>query len=489
MLTKTYLEQSTPEAQGISSAAILAFVDAVEQAELELHSMMLVRHGQVVAKGWWTPYAAETPHMLFSLSKSFTSTAVGMAVAEGLLSVDDRVVGFFPDDLPGQVDDNLAAMTVYNLLTMNTGHDKDTTGAFFQAPDGNWAKGFLSLPVEHVPGTHFVYNSGATYMLSAIVQKLTGQTLLDYLTPRLFEPLGIEGATWQSCPRGINVGGWGLKIKTDDIANFGQLYLQEGNWQGQPLISPAWVAAATSAQVPNGPSDNPDWAQGYGYQFWRCRHDAYRGDGAFGQFCVVMPDQDAVLAITSGVRNMQAVLDLAWEHLLPAMQGAPLPADAGTQAALAERLSSLNLRPQSGKATSAVSAHVSAQSYRFEESEENEDGITLVQLDFGQSGTQLTMHDRDGEHRLDVGYGTWPAGRTRLGQHPSDPGYGPVAVSGAWTDDDTYTIRLCWTETPFIQTSTLRFVDDRLELTQRANVGFGPPESLERPTLVGRKVQ
>ena len=303
------LPRSTPAAQGVAAAGILAFVDAVEAASLGLHSLMLLRHGQVVAEGWWAPYSAAAPHMLFSLSKSFTSTAVGLAVAEGRLSVEDPVVDFFPAQAPRQVSANLAAMRVRHLLTMSTGHAADTTEAMTAAKDGNWVRAFLAQPVDHAPGAPFVYNSGATYMLAAIVQQLTGSTLLDYLTPRLLAPLGIEGATWESCPRGINTGGWGLSIKTEDIARFGQLYLQRGVWQGQQLIPATWVDAATARQVANGSNPDSDWEQGYGYQFWRCRHGAYRGDGAFGQYCLVLPDQDAVLAITAGVEDMQAVLN------------------------------------------------------------------------------------------------------------------------------------------------------------------------------------
>lgn len=485
MLTKAVVAHSTPEAQGIPTASILNFIDAVEQAELELHSLILKRHGNIVAQGWWAPYAPEQPHMLFSLSKSFTSTAIGIGVDEGLLAVDDRVVGFFPDALPEAVSDNLAAMTVHNLLSMNTGHDKDSGEALWSREDGNWVKGFLSLPVEHRPGSHFVYNNGASYMLSAILQKLTGQTLLDYLTPRLFEPLEIEGASWMTCPRGINTGGWGLKLKTGDIARFGQLYLQQGKWQGQQLVSPDWVAAATSAQVPNGPTENVDWEQGYGYQFWRCRHNAYRGDGAFGQFCVVMPDQDAVLAITSGLRNMQAVLNLAWEHLLPAMQAGSLPADAKRQAALAERLASLTLRTPAGKAVSPLAERFSGQRYDFAA---NEDGIRSIQLNAAPSGTALLIHDQNGEHQLAVGYGEWLAGITAFGRDERDSEDLRIALSGAWTADDTFTVRASWHETPFIATLTLRFVGDTLEYTHQINVGFGPPESLARPTLTGKKV-
>ena len=260
---------------------------------------MLVRHGHVVAEGWWAPYAAEAPHSLFSLSKSFTSTAVGMAIAEGKLSLDDEVLKFFPDDAPAEPSANLKAMRVSDLLRMSTGQQTEPP----RNPDQVWTKVFLAHPVPFKPGTHFLYNTSATYMLSAIVQKATGMTVLDYLRPRLFEPLGIEHPTWETSPQGVSTGGYGLSIRTEDIARFGQLYLQKGKWQGKQLVPAAWVEAATARQTSNGSDPKSDWAQGYGYQFWRCRHGAYRGDGAFGQFCVVLPEEDAVIAITSGLEG------------------------------------------------------------------------------------------------------------------------------------------------------------------------------------------
>ena len=196
------LPRSTPEAQGIPSAAITAFLAAVEQHDCGLHSLMLLRHGHVVAEGWWSPYPPSAPHILYSLSKSFTSTAIGLAVAEGRLSVDDPVLGFFSAEAPRKPSANLAAMRIRHLLSMSTGHDHDTTEYLWKRRDGDWPRAFLTRPVAYAPATHFLYNTGASYMLSAIIQRVTGQTLLEYLRPRLFEPLGIEGATWQTCPRG-----------------------------------------------------------------------------------------------------------------------------------------------------------------------------------------------------------------------------------------------------------------------------------------------
>jgi len=285
------LPRSTPEAQGLITAALDSFVAALDAAEPEIQTVMLLRHGQVVLEEAWAPYRLDDRHLLFSVSKSFTSTGVGLAIDAGLLSLDDQVISFFDaDELPETVSDNLAAMKVRHLLTMTTGHSKDTVDALSR--DRRMVKIFLGLDVEHEPGTVFVYNSGATYMLSAILQRLTGERLLDYLRPRLFEPLGATEATWQVSREGITVGGWGLSINTESLAAFGQLLLQHGEWQGKQLVPAEWFEAATSKQVPNDTEENPDWKQGYGFQFWRGRHNTYRGDGAFGQFCLVFPDYD-----------------------------------------------------------------------------------------------------------------------------------------------------------------------------------------------------
>ncbi|MCA9173753.1 MAG: serine hydrolase [Planctomycetales bacterium] len=313
------LPRSTPEAQGVSSAAIRDFIEAADREVDSMHSFMLVRHGHVVAEAWWGPESAEKPHVLWSLSKSFTSTAVGLAVAEGKLSVDDLVLKYFPDDAPAEPSANLRQMRVRDLLTMNAGHQDELN--WRAAAD--WAKAFLSHPVPHKPGTHFRYNTPATYMLSAIVQKVTGETVLEYLTPRLFEPLGIEKPHWDNSPQGISIGGYGLFLRTEDIAKFGQLYLQKGMWNGKQLLPAQWVEQATSKQVSNGSDPGRDWDQGYGFQFWRCRHGAYRGDGKDGQFCIVLPEQDAVVAITANTRNMQAQLNIVWDRLLPAFSDNP----------------------------------------------------------------------------------------------------------------------------------------------------------------------
>ena len=476
-MAKIELQRTTPEAQGISSSAVLNFVNRIEQDIQELHSFMLLRHGAVAAEGWWSPYRPERPHMLFSLSKSFTSSAIGLAVAEGRLSVEDAVVSFFPKETPKEIGPNLAAMRIRHLLSMSTGHAEDSLGRVARQRSRNWVKNFLSLAVEHEPGAHFVYNSGATYMLSAILQKVTGQKLLDYLTPRLFEPLGIQDAAWEVCPLGINTGGWGLSIKTEDIARFGQMYLQDGAWNGQQILPAAWVLDATTKHISNGSKPDSDWEQGYGYQFWRCQHNAYRGDGAFGQYCVVMPEQDAVLAITSGVVDMQSVLTLVWEKLLPACGPAALPADPAAHTALQDKLAALALAAQQGQ--SAAPAGMQVFSGRTARLQANPLKIKSACVTFNEEGGRLAVQRADGEQSVAFWNGQGLEGTTDLYKAFPWQGSQKCASSGCWTAADTLTITVRLFETPFYHSLACQFTPDGLQVTDTVNVGFDPERTVQ----------
>lgn len=461
------LPRTSPETQGIASAAVLRFVEALEIHEI--HSFMLLRHGSVVAEGWWSPYGREYPHMLFSVSKSFTSTAVGLAVAEERFSLDDPVLSFFPDEAPAAVNAHLAAMRVRHLLTMSTGHAEDTWSHLVDRPSENWVKSFFEVPVLHTPGTHFLYNTGATYMLSAIVQKTTGMKLVDYLQARLFEPLGIENATWEESPQGVNLGGIGLSITTEDMARFGQLYLQNGMWQGRRLLSEAWISEATTARISNGDEPESDWTQGYGYQFWRCRHCAYRGDGVFGQFCIVMPEQDAVLAITGGVDvfDMQQPLNLVWEILLPAMD--TLPDDADTQDTLASKLSSLSLPTVQGQAASPIASKISGQAYTVDA---NDLKIETIALNFEDSGCTLNLKTATGVETFPCGYGIWAQGKTGIFNEPDWAVPALIAISGAWTAEDCFAMIVRLVETPFFHRLVFHFVGDEMMVETWVNVSL-----------------
>ncbi|WP_461128741.1 serine hydrolase domain-containing protein [Spirosoma aerophilum] len=491
------LPRSLPETQGVAPSGLLDFVNTIEAKKLNVHSVMVLRHGQVVAEGWWAPYAPQLKHTLYSLSKSFTSSAVGIAVAEKRLSVDDKVVSFFPKDLPATISENLASMRVKDLLTMSTGHDKDTTPALREGSNTNWIKAFLAQPVEHKPGTFFVYNSGATYMLSAIVQKLTGQPVVEYLKPRLFGPLGIEGEDWEVDPNGINTGGWGLRLRTEDIAKFGQLYLQKGIWNGKRLISESWIADATRAEVQSkggkGDASVNDWIQGYGYQFWRCRHDAYRGDGAFGQYCIVLPKEDAVIAITSETGNMQAVLDAVWDHILPAIQGTGLPAEKIKQAALTQKLASLTLPPATSQTSTSVASQISGKTFSVAD---NASHVKDVSLTFGKDGCIFKLKDDQGEHQVLCGMGRWREGTTTFSVAPLSltptvvPGGNirKVAGSGGWLDANTFEMIWRFTETAHYDTVTCKFGKDGVDVAFKSSLSIINNTKDKRPVLEGKIV-
>jgi len=451
---------ATPEEEGISSRSILQFVEALETAQPDaIHSVMLRRHGKIVASGW-------------SLSKSFTSTAIGIAQDEGLLSIDDQVISFFPEDVPEEPSANLKAMRISDLLRMNTGHLHEPS--FRNMQNDNWAEAFLAHPVEFKPGTHFVYNSMATYMCSAIIQKVTGMTTLEYLTPRLFEPLGIENPTWESCPMGINVGGWGLSVRTGDISKLGQLYLQKGEWEDTPLISEDWVVEATGNRTSNGSNPESDWDQGYGYQFWQCRHNAYRGDGAFGQYCLVMPDQDAVLAITSGSNDLQGILNVVWEHLLPAMTEGSLPPDEEGLEQLHQKLQGLSISSAAGDESSPKASEVSGLIYTLDQ---NMRSFKSISFNFEAPTTEITITMDQGKSILRAGYQDMEPGEL------DDPGVvsDKVTVSGAWEDKDTYVVKLIYYETPQSVKFSFRFEDDKLYWDTEYQAAFMPGA----PQLIG----
>lgn len=480
------LPRSSPEQQGIASADILAFVEAADKEIDQMNSLIIVRHGHVVAEGWWAPYDADTPHILFSLSKSFTSTAVGLAIAEGKLNLDDQVLKFFPDEAPDEPSANLRAMRVRDLLRMNTGHQTEPP---IRVDDptkqkDTWTKTFLGQPVTFKPGTRFLYNSPATYMLSAIVQKVTGMTVRDYLRPRLFEPLGFKDPTWITSPQGITAGAYGLSIRTEEIARFGQLYLQKGIWNGKQLIPSSWVDQATSIQTSNGSAPTSDWDQGYGYQFWRSRHNSFRGDGAFGQYCMVIPELDAVVAITSGVRDMQKVMNLVWDKLLPAMKSGRLPENASARSQLQARLTRLEVKFPNGLSNSPALGSLSGKSFEFLE---NDRGIKAISFDFKSATPMLVVRTETGETRLPFGINSWVKSSgtftNGLDHFLSVPTNPLVATSAAWSADNTLTMKIVLYETPFYSTVNFKFEGDNLVIDSEQNVAFGQTKMAQ---LVGK---
>ena len=316
-------ERVAPEAVGVDTAAIQAFLDRAQAEQIDLHSVMLLRHGKVCFEKWWAPHSPDEFHDMWSFSKSLTSTAIGFAIQEGKLALNEKLVDIFPDKLPEVVSENLAKATVRDLLTMSCGHETEPT----QYDDADWIRSFLSREFKYEPGTMFQYNTMGTNVLVAILRRRTGQNLTEYLRPRLLDPIGIEETRMQfTLADGTEFGGGGYQLRTEDMAKFMTFVAQKGCWQGVQLLNADWFAQATAKQIETKnaiyKSENPDWLLGYCFQYWRCRPEGvYRADGMYGQFGIVMPRQDAIFIITEKTDRTQVTLDLVWDVLMPGLEG------------------------------------------------------------------------------------------------------------------------------------------------------------------------
>ncbi|MBC7289817.1 MAG: beta-lactamase family protein [Actinotalea sp.] len=447
------LPSSTPREQGVDAHGVQAFLDALEASPaIEPHSLMLLRHGHVVAQGWWAPFSPERRHLLYSLSKSFTSAALGFAVEEGLVSLDDTVLSHFPELDADVTDERSRRMLVRHVAAMASGHRDETLDRAVEADPSHPLRGFLQLPPEEEPGSVFAYNQPCTYAVASIVARRSGQGLTDYLRPRLLDPLGIGEVAWHRDHAGLELGFSGLHATTDAVARLGQLHLQRGRWGDEQLLHQAWVEEATRHHVATDGQGRPvDWSQGYGFQFWMARH-GYRGDGAYGQFCVVLPEQDAVLAMTSATEAMQEVLDAAWAHLVPAMGDGPRQDRAAQDAddALAARLAALALPGVPGDAAPA-----SAEAWLDLAAEPGAGPVPVAlrtthvtDADGGPGRWVVELEADDGAVRLrtDVGRG-WQVQEVDLSDVAGAGARVPVATSGGWAGD-RLRLDLLFLETP-----------------------------------------
>ena len=305
-------------------ATTAVFLNAVQARNMDLHSLMILQNGKVVEERWFGNNAPGENHTFRSVSKTWTATAIGFAVAEGRFSVEDKFISFFPDDLPAEISPHLAEVRIKDLLTMRVGHNDNPTKFNPATIPGRWENYFFAYPLPHKPGTHFTYNGLASYMLSALIQKTTGEKMMDYLQPRLFEPLGIEGMRCAEGPEGVHDGNAGMYGKTEDMAKLGQLLLQKGRWNDKQILPQAWIEEAMTAipftNIDPAVNPGPDWQQGYGYQIWRGRHNSFHANGMHGQYIIILPDQNTVIVMTSHIDDYQGQLDLVWEHLLPALK-------------------------------------------------------------------------------------------------------------------------------------------------------------------------
>jgi CubicO group peptidase (beta-lactamase class C family) len=500
MTTSSQLIRSTPEHEGVDSRSIGAFLDTVEQRGLELHSFMLCKGSRVVAEGWKSPYRASRRHMLHSLTKSVASMGVGIAIEQGYFDLDTRVISFFPNDLPARVSPNLEMMTVRHLLTMTTGHATGISGGEWRTIRTSWVREFFKEPVVEPPGSRFIYSSASSYMLSAIVQKMTGRTLRDYLDELVFRHLDIDNFEWDASPEGITSGGNGLSLTTEAIAKIGILHLQRGDWRGRQVLPKAWVEAATSPHLKDiwmGAFDGRrmqaggeesaraggERHRGYGYQWWMGPDDAYYAYGIFGQYCVVLPRDHAVIAFTAAIPAPESrLLELVWSDLAPALAARQPRPDGPNAASLTKRIANLALAPPPYR-TWSLQREISGGTYLFEP---NADDAISCSLTFTEEACLFVLIDARGSHEIKVGLGFWIEDQTTMTgnklHHEYQPPHLEVAASGTWLSADVFQMTWIYTETAFRDSVRCTFAGNHISFDRCVNVNTS---GTVRPTIHG----
>ena len=506
--TPAAFPRATPESQGVSSEAVMKLIDRLEAEGDMVHSYMLVRHGKVVAEGWWAPYDAKTRHALYSVSKSFVSMAIAYAVEDRLMTLNDRVNWFFPWLVPANQDERAKEMRIRDLLSMASGQKHDSWGAMLSAPRGQQAKAFFSVPMEEPPGLLFRYMSGNTAMLAQIHRRVTREPdLVEYLKPRVFDKLGISDMDWLRQPDGTVLGGSGFELTTEDLAKVGQLLLQGGRWNGERLLPLWWVKQATSCQTPYGDVLDPvlahhmgkrdaqkkgpsDWEVGYGYQLWMGNHETFRLCGAFGQICIVMPDEDLVFTSNAGGdgANMHSV-EAFFDTILPGLSKTALPENPSAQKALRARSAALSITPGAFDAKpSARAKAVAAKGFEIKvDEEELRRGLRQAKTEaerdallpplrifgakFDADTNVFSFTNSFGSQSFRVGTkGVWEKGEAELeGYAPVTlsrirEGVQPLGATGGWKTDGVYGFRVCFTRTPFILDFTLDCTGEEMKL-------------------------
>ena len=479
MVKNKPLLRSTPIKEKVSAKLILKMLEEAEEKNIMLNSIMIIRNGKVITEGYYKPYSECIERSMHSATKSFTATAIGLLIDEGRLKLEDTVMSFFPEYAPENPCDNLKKMNVWHLLTMTCGHDSVPP----RKGTDNYVKQFLNHPVPYVPGTHFQYSSMASYMLTAIIRKVTGQNMTRYLRTRIFEPLGIYDAYCDTCPMGIEYGGGGLFLRTEDLAKLAVLYLNNGIWNGVRLLSESWVKEFTKMQFRDSwshsnPTLKPDWYCGYGFQNWRCtQKNAYRFDGSFGQLAVVLEDYNAVLVTTASEARPERILELFWKYLIPAFDRESTDTE---WVALKKKLKNLKLpwpekRPVSSKAREVSGREIimdsnresmvttKRQSLAFADAriELNRTGIEKISLSF-ENDDKCRMRYTEDHQENEIVLGL--KDKMEPGILKSIWGDYPVLSTGRWLNSEKFEVRILTITADYCTIVTFDFLDPEIKI-------------------------
>ena len=486
MNSRKPFETATPEEVGVSSKAILEYIDDLEHSQTEMHGLMIMRHNKLITQGWWTPYGPNLRHGLQSHTKTYAATAVGIAYTEGLLKLDERIIDIFPEEAPENPSENLKLLTVRDVLCMGCGMDT------MPMPSKDWIREFLHTPVNHKPGTTYMYNSTGSTLLGAIVRKKTGLGLHDYLTPRLFNKIGIDpdNLRWACMPDGMEIGGGGLFATTEDNFRLMKLYADGGVWEGERILAEDYVRLATTNQNDSATEsiNNPeafDNFLGYGFQIWMCKpQHVYRADGAMGQFTIVCPDQDMEIAITEtavGAHWAQSTLDITWKFLEKVTAEAKLPADEENYDRLCRKLQRLNIGNPACQPFSPSIEKISGKTYKVRSGDltpfggnfmsgAKADGIDTFSMNFDVYGFVWDFVTRSGR-KEQVRFATNGTRFTNLLGNTED--LTQIYLGDAyWQDEETLVVHGRWVETCIEDTYLFKVKGDELSVVPDNNSAF-----------------
>lgn len=493
-------ETATPEAVGVRSEDILSYIDALERSGTEMHGLMIMRHGKLCAQGWWAPFGPNLRHGLQSHTKTYAATAVGIAYTEGLLKLDERIIDIFPEDAPTNPSDNLKLLTVRDVLCMGCGMDT------MPKPSKDWIRQFLHTPVVHKPGTTYMYNSTGSTLLGAIVRKKTGLGLHDYLTPRLFNKIGIdpENLRWMCMPDGMEVGGGGLFATTEDNFRLMKLYADGGVWEGERILAEDYVKLAVSNQNDSASEIkvNPhatDNFLGYGFQIWMCQpKGAYRADGAMGQFTIVLPEQDMIIGITetaSSAHWAQTTLDITWDFVAKVTSQDTLPEKPEAQDALKRKLNRLNIGNPPCQPFSPLVKQVSGNTYELTSgmftpfvgnfmNGQDPDNIKCFSLCFDVYGCVWNLETVSGRKESVRISTNGTRFSNLLGTLKNE--HQLYLCDGWWPEESTFEMHCRWLETCLEDTYVLKFLGDEIHITVSNN---SPWNVMDKELVVAKLVK
>lgn len=468
-MTDVFDKFCLPEDVGISSVAIANFLQDCEKIHYKLRTLHIVRHGKFITEIARYPFQASDKRLVYSVSKTFTSTAIGLAVQEGILRVEDRLLDYFPECQNLPMDARAAKITLRDVLTMSTGHERDTVGDMCNSENTSWPEIFFTRKMAYMPGERFVYNSGGTYMLSEVISRVTGKSLRIWLQEKLFAPLGITDVSWD-IHGDVNTGAWGLLIAPRDLCKVGLLYLNKGVWNGQRILSEAWIQEATTPWIATNIKGCTNWGQRYGYQIWENIPGSYRADGAFGQYCMVFPQQDMVIVTTAEEMDGSRIFPLVERHLLTGLAESQIGRDAWAFACLQKELA----RWETPAVYQATSSHLQYllqnKTFTLQSIDAPEEQHTLS-LDSFNSRLRITIDGKqiiDSSSVTDIQGATpfaieLPSSSPLLGQEQRSRAWA-YSAHHAWIDQDALLVTICWRETGHYQAWKFQFSGEKLYL-------------------------